>query len=70
MKRSEVNDILRQGTEFIQSFGFHLPSFAYWTPDQIRHHAVGSDLAKDRMGWDLTYYGQVDFATLDLFCFT
>ena len=70
MKRSEVNDILRQGNEFIRSFGFHLPSFAYWTPDQIRDQAVGSDIAKARMGWDITDYGQGDFDKLGLFLFT
>ena len=70
MKRSEINDILLQGAAFIRSFGFALPPFAHWTPDEMKARAQGSSLASARLGWDITDYGQGDFANLGLFLFT
>jgi D-lyxose ketol-isomerase len=71
MKRSKINDILREGDDFIRSFGFRLPPFAYWTPDQMtaRRDDI-SGILKARMGWDITDYGQGDFDKLGLFLFT
>lgn len=69
MKRSEVNDILREGDAFIRSFGQILPPFAYWTPDQMR--APEAALIRERgLGWDITDYGQGRFDDLGLFLFT
>ena len=71
MKRSKINDILREGDDFIRSFGFRLPPFAYWTPDQMMaRRADISGILQARMGWDITDYGQGDFAKLGLFLFT
>lgn len=71
MKRSKINDILREGDDFIRSFGFRLPPFAYWTPDEMlaRRDDI-SGILKARMGWDITDYGQGDFDKLGLFLFT
>ena len=33
MKRSEINNIIHQADGFIRSQGFHLPPFAYWSPE-------------------------------------
>lgn len=71
MKRSEVNDILRQGQAFIQSFGWHLPPFADWTPDQFRARADQAQaILSAGLGWDLTDFGQGDYARTGLFLFT
>ncbi len=71
MKRSRINDILREGDDFIRSFGFRMPPFAYWTPDQmIARRDDISGILKARMGWDITDYGQGDFDKLGLFLFT
>lgn len=35
MKRSRVNEIISQADEFIRSFGYILPPFAYWTPSEL-----------------------------------
>jgi D-lyxose ketol-isomerase len=70
MKRSEVNGIMAQADGFIRSFGFVLPPFAFWTPDQFRTYAAGSRIAEAGMGWDITDFGQGQFATLGLFLFT
>ncbi|MCY4459862.1 MAG: D-lyxose/D-mannose family sugar isomerase [Albidovulum sp.] len=69
MKRSEVNNILREGDEFMRSFGFHLPPFAYLSPDKLREKS-GSRIFSARLGWDITDYGRGNFAEFGLFLFT
>jgi D-lyxose ketol-isomerase len=71
MKRSEVNDIIRAGDDFIRSFGFLLPPFAYWTPAEMRERrAEIAGIVGARLGWDITDYGQGRFDELGLFLFT
>ena len=71
MKRSDVNSIIRQADEFIRSFGFHLPPFAFWTPEEMRARAAESDhIRKARLGWDITDYGAGQFDRMGLFLFT
>ena len=69
MKRSYVNTILKEGDAFIRSFGYILPPFAYYSPDEMRatDHAT---YVKCAMGWDITDYGQGQFKALGLFLFT
>jgi D-lyxose ketol-isomerase len=69
MNRSEINDILLEGDRFIRSFGYVLPPFAYWTPDEMKAAAHG-EIARRGMGWDITDYGQGNFTDLGLFLFT
>ncbi|CUH40756.1 ABC-type sugar transport system, auxiliary component [Jannaschia seosinensis] len=71
MKRSEINDIIASADTFIRSFGWVLPPFADWTPDQMR--ARGDEIAgiRDaRLGWDITDYGQGRFDEMGLVLFT
>ena len=72
MNRSEINEILRASDAFIQSHGYILPPFAYWSPEQMKARvADGSAMIRDHMlGWDITDYGQGNFADLGLFLFT
>ena len=71
MKRSRVNDILAQSDDFIRSFGFLLPDFAYWTPeDMLARKADISGITSARLGWDITDYGAGDFDRKGLFLFT
>ena len=69
MKRSRINDIIRESDAFIRSFGFLLPPFAYWAPEQMRA-AAGSDIHTNGLGWDITDYGQGRFEEMGLFLFT
>ena len=71
MKRSRVNDIIREADAFIRSFGYIMPPFAYWTPgrDARPRQAIGGIL-EPRLGWDITDYGQGKFDELGLFLFT
>ncbi|AFO91636.1 D-lyxose/D-mannose family sugar isomerase [Phaeobacter inhibens] len=69
MQRSTVNDLIREGDAFLRSFGFRLPPFAYWTPEEmaINDHKV---IVERGMGWDVTDYGQGRFDEMGLFLFT
>ncbi|MEM9394499.1 MAG: D-lyxose/D-mannose family sugar isomerase [Pseudomonadota bacterium] len=71
MKRSEINEILREGAAFIAQHGFILPPFAFWSPQEMAAHrpAIGP-LLDARLGWDITDYGEGNFADLGLFLFT
>ena len=71
MKRSEVNQIIRQSDTFIRSFGFVLPPFAYWTADEMKSRRGEIDGIVDaRLGWDITDYGEGRFDKMGLFLFT
>lgn len=71
MKRSRINGIIRESDAFIRSFGYRLPPFAYWSPDEMRARRGGiGTIVERRMGWDITDYGQGRFDELGLFLFT
>ncbi|MEM9780318.1 MAG: D-lyxose/D-mannose family sugar isomerase, partial [Pseudomonadota bacterium] len=69
MKRSTVNEILREGDAFIRSFGYVMPPFAYLSPEDLRatDHA---EIKRRGMGWDITDYGQGKYDEMGLFLFT
>lgn len=71
MKRSEINTIITQADEFIASFGFVLPPFAYWSPKQMQDRKADiAGIIEARLGWDITDYGDGDFEKMGLFLFT
>ena len=69
MKRSRVNEIIREGDAFIRSFGYVMPPFAYWSPDELISRRPPG-IVEARLGWDITDYGQGRFDELGLFLFT
>lgn len=71
VKRSTVNEIMAAADDFMRSFGFILPPFAYWTPDEMvaRKDEI-KGITEAGLGWDITDYGQGDFENLGLFLFT
>lgn len=71
MKRSEINTIIRQAQQFLARHQFHLPSFAWWTPEQWQ--TKGSEVyevIENQLGWDITDFGSGDFSKCGLFLFT
>ena len=72
MERSKVNEILLEGDRFIRSFGYVMPPFAYWSPDEMKRRVAGDSalIKQSRLGWDITDYGQGKFDELGLFLFT
>lgn len=69
MRRSKVNEILREGDAFIRSFGYILPPFAYLSPEALREKS-GTAIFSNRLGWDITDYGAGRFDEMGLFLFT
>lgn len=58
MKRSEINQIIDDAMNFVQSFGIAMPPFAYWGPDDWRK--LGEDqreLVDNMLGWDISDFG-------------
>ena len=71
MKRSRINQIMAAADEMIRHYGFVLPPFAYWTPDEFRaRRDVAGRVIGGRCGWDITDYGQGRFDEMGLFLFT
>jgi len=71
MKRSRINEIMAEADEFIKSYGFSLPPFAYWTPQQFKENAtVARNIIDARCGWDITDYGAGQYDQMGLFLFT
>jgi len=71
MKRSRINDIMAEADQMIRSYGFVLPPFAYWTPEDFRaRKADAATVISARCGWDITDYGAGRFDEMGLFLFT
>ena len=71
MKRSEVNQIIGQAMELMDSLQVALPPFAHWTPEEWAEKGPECDEIRDNMlGWDVTDYGLGDFRRTGLVLFT
>jgi D-lyxose ketol-isomerase len=71
MKRSVINEIMAEADAMIRRYGFALPPFAYWTPDQFKANAdIAQNVISARCGWDITDYGAGRYAEIGLFLFT
>ena len=72
MKRSEINQAIRQMEALIKEHGFEIPPFCSWTPEEWKEKGAEYQEIRDNMlGWDITDYGlgefdKVGFALLTL----
>ena len=59
IKRSEVNRIMRESDAFIRSFGYIMPPFAYWSPEEMKaRKADSAAIFTSRLGWDMWMYNE------------
>lgn len=71
MKRSEINRNLEEAVAFANKTQFHLPPFAFWSPEEWLEKGAEYDEIRDNMlGWDLTDFGSGDFNRIGLLLFT
>jgi D-lyxose ketol-isomerase len=71
MKRSEINQIMRDAIAFLQERSFYLPPFAFWTPSDWQSKGPEvAEIVENQLGWDITDFGGGDFEHLGLFLFT
>lgn len=71
MKRSEINQCLKQAETTLAAYRWALPEWANWTLGDHRAHAAQSAWLRERqLGWDVTDFGGGDFENrgLALFC--
>ena len=73
MKRSEINNAIRQAEKFFESFSFKLPQFASWTPEEMQKNRKLEqyrEIFDCNLGWDITDFGKGNFAAEGLLLFT
>ena len=71
MKRSRINAIMAEADEMIRSYGFTLPPWAYWSPDEFKSRkSEAAEVINARNGWDITDYGAGRYDEMGLFLFT
>ncbi len=71
MKRSELNNYLREAKAFFKKNKFELPPWASWSPDQWKKKGKEcNEIRKNTLGWDITDFGSGDFKKLGLLLFT
>lgn len=71
MKRSTINAIMAEAGDLICKYGFVLPPFAFWTPDDfVSRKEMARNVIDARCGWDITDYGAGDYDKTGLFLFT
>jgi D-lyxose ketol-isomerase len=71
MKRSEINQIIREAISFMNSKQFFLPPWAYWSvADWEKNKTTAAEITTNMLGWDITDFGSGDFLKRGLFLFT
>lgn len=71
MKRSQINQIMREAVAFIDEHRFRLPGFAFWGRVEWADKGAEYDEIRDNMlGWDITDFGSGDFTRRGLLMFT
>ena len=71
MKRSEINQILREAVAFANEKQFLLPPYAFWGKKEWAAKGAEYDEIKDNMlGWDITDFGSGDYDKVGLLMFT
>ena len=62
MKRSKINQALKELEAMCQKYHCYLPPFCHFTPEQWQDIGHEYDEVRDCMlGWDITDYGMGDF---------
>ena len=71
MKRSEINQIMKDAIDFINEMKFKLPPFAFWSVEDWETKGEEYNEIRDNMlGWDITDFGSGDFLKIGLLMFT
>ena len=71
MKRSKINELMRDAVAFLDEMNFKLPPFAFWSPKDWEEKGHEYDEIRDNMlGWDITDFGYDDYEHLGLLLFT
>lgn len=67
MKRSEINNVIKRFEALLEKHRFELPPFLKFTPEEWAEKGHEYDEIRDnKLGWDITDYGEGDFGKLGL----
>lgn len=67
MKRSQINAVIRDFEAMLEEYRFALPPFLRFTPEDWRSKGREYDEIRDNaLGWDITDYGEGNFAVKGL----
>jgi D-lyxose ketol-isomerase len=70
MKRSEINQAIRDAMAFFQERKFELPGWAFWSPEDWKGKGdTVAEIANCGLGWDITDFGSGDFQNIGLINF-
>ena len=62
MKRSRINQVIKDMEALAKENGFHLPPFCSWTPEEWEAKKdLTERMTSVGLGWDVTDYGSGDF---------
>lgn len=71
MKRSEINNAVKDAMEILEANLMRLPRFAYWDISQWKKNSDSlGNLKKIMLGWDVTDFGSGDFKHIGAVLFT
>ena len=71
MKRLEINALQREAVAFFEKQKFHLPPWAFWSEnDWNNNRSLVTEVIDNKLGWDLTDFGQGNFHKMGLLLFT
>ncbi len=73
MKRSEINNILRDAAAFFYDMKYILPPFAFWSAEEWKRNINNpeyNEIRDNMLGWDITDFGSGDFQKIGLLLFT
>lgn len=71
MKRSRINQVIKDMESLIKAHGFEMPPFACWTPEDW--HSTGheyDEIRDNKLGWDITDFGLGRFDEIGFSLFT
>ena len=71
MKRSEINQIVKNAKAFMSKKQFVLPPWAHWSvTDWKKNKEDAQEIIENMLGWDITDFGSGHFYKRGLFLFT
>lgn len=71
MKRSELNAIIQDALDFMDSKNMPMPPFAYWKKDDWKKIGLEyREIIDNMLGWDITDFASGDFKKIGLLIFT
>jgi D-lyxose ketol-isomerase len=71
MKRSEINQKIKEAIQFFEAMNFKLPPWGTWSPEEWKwNRSACTEIFENGLGWDLTDFGTGRFSESGLILFT